>query len=77
MRDRRWKTAKRSALGELRRRPPLGCTLMIGDSAADILAGKAAGTTTCEALYGSGTQLEIKWSGLNLVTRSIQKFPQA
>jgi phosphoglycolate phosphatase-like HAD superfamily hydrolase len=50
---------------------------MIGDSAADILAGKAAGTTTCDALYGSGTQLEIKWSGLNLVTRSIQKFPQA
>ena len=33
--------------------------LMIGDKAADILAGKAAGTFTCGALYGYGTEDEI------------------
>jgi HAD superfamily hydrolase (TIGR01549 family) len=30
--------------------------LMVGDTAADILAGKAAGTTTCAVTYGFGTR---------------------
>jgi phosphoglycolate phosphatase len=31
-------------------------TLMVGDTPADILAGKAAGTTTCAVTYGFGTR---------------------
>jgi phosphoglycolate phosphatase len=31
-----------------------GCTLMVGDTPADILAGKAAGTLTCAVSYGFG-----------------------
>lgn len=35
-------------------------TLMIGDTAADILAGKAAGTVTCGVTYGFAPRAEIE-----------------
>ncbi len=34
--------------------------IMIGDTAADILAGKAAGTVTCGVTYGYGSRKEIE-----------------
>jgi phosphoglycolate phosphatase len=37
-----------------------GCALMVGDTAADILAGKRARTMTCAALYGYGTRSEVE-----------------
>ncbi len=36
-----------------------GHALMVGDTGADIVAGKRAGTFTCGALYGYGTPAEI------------------
>lgn len=36
--------------------------LMVGDTAADILAGKAAGLTTCAVTYGFGTPEELQAS---------------
>jgi HAD superfamily hydrolase (TIGR01509 family) len=41
-----------AALATLHRAPPQA--LMVGDTPADILAGKAAGTKTCAATYGFG-----------------------
>lgn len=42
----------------------LGCspeqTLMVGDTAADVLAGKAAGLKTCAVTYGYGTEGELQ-----------------
>jgi phosphoglycolate phosphatase len=42
----------------------LGCqpqqALMVGDTTADILAGKAAGVTTCAVTYGYGTREELQ-----------------
>jgi HAD superfamily hydrolase (TIGR01509 family) len=34
--------------------------LMVGDTPADILAGKAAGTRTCAVTYGFGTEDELR-----------------
>lgn len=50
-------------------------TLMIGDTAVDILAGKAAGTHTCGALYGYGPQSEIEAVAPDYLIRSIQEVP--
>jgi HAD superfamily hydrolase (TIGR01509 family) len=47
-----------AALAALRCAPPHA--LMVGDTPADILAGKAAGTTTCAVTYGFGTR-EALW----------------
>jgi phosphoglycolate phosphatase len=43
-----------AALAALRCAPPHA--LMVGDTAADVLAGKAAGTKTCAVTYGFGTR---------------------
>jgi phosphoglycolate phosphatase len=43
-----------AALAALHCGPPHA--LMVGDTPADILAGKAAGTTTCAVAYGFGTR---------------------
>jgi phosphoglycolate phosphatase len=43
-----------AALAALHRAPPYA--LMVGDTPADILAGKAAGTMTCAVTYGFGTR---------------------
>lgn len=43
-----------AALAALHCAPPHA--LMVGDTPADILAGKAAGTTTCAVTYGFGTR---------------------
>jgi phosphoglycolate phosphatase len=43
-----------AALAALHCEPPHA--LMVGDTPADILAGKAAGTTTCAVTYGYGTR---------------------
>jgi phosphoglycolate phosphatase len=51
--------------------------LMIGDTAADILAGKAAGTLTCGVLYGYGTEGEIAAASPDFRVRSIAELPPA
>jgi phosphoglycolate phosphatase len=51
--------------------------LMIGDKAADILAGKAAGTFTCGVLYGYGTEDEIAAASPDFLVRSIAELPLA
>jgi 2-phosphoglycolate phosphatase len=38
---------------------PAGRSLMVGDTAADLLAGQAAGTLTCGVTYGYGSFQEI------------------
>ena len=43
-----------AALAELHCAPPNA--MMVGDTPADILAGKAAGTKTCAVTYGFGTR---------------------
>jgi HAD superfamily hydrolase (TIGR01509 family) len=43
-----------AALTALHCEPPHG--LMVGDTPADVLAGKAAGTKTCAVTYGFGTR---------------------
>ena len=49
--------------------------LMIGDTRLDILAGKAAGTLTCGALYGYGTEAEISAASPDFVIRGIAELP--
>jgi 2-phosphoglycolate phosphatase len=44
--------------------------VMIGDVAADILSGKAAGTATCGVLYGYGSQAEVEGSEPDYIVRS-------
>jgi phosphoglycolate phosphatase len=50
-------------------------TLLIGDTADDILAGKAAGTVTVGALYGYGAERDIRGARPDLVIRSIRELP--
>ena len=47
-----------AALAALRCAPPQA--LMVGDTTADILAGKAAGLKTCAVTYGFGSTEEIQ-----------------
>ena len=49
-------------------------TLLIGDTADDIHAGRAAGTLTVGALYGYGTEREIRAAGPDQVIRSIREL---
>ncbi len=46
-------------------------TVMIGDSAIDIQAGKAAGVMTCGVLGGFRTQEEIRASGCDVIIKSL------
>ena len=50
-------------------------TLLIGDAADDILAGRAAGTLTCGALYGYGAERDIRDARPDWVIRSIRELP--
>jgi HAD superfamily hydrolase (TIGR01509 family) len=56
---------------------PPARALMIGDTPLDIVAGKAAGTGTCGALYGYGTEVEIVRAAPDFVIRSIAELPRA
>jgi 2-phosphoglycolate phosphatase len=56
---------------------PPARALMIGDTAFDIVAGKAAGTGTCGALYGYGTEAEIAHAAPDFVIRNIAELPCA
>jgi 2-phosphoglycolate phosphatase len=49
-------------------------TLLIGDTADDIHAGRAAGTLTVGALYGYGTEREIRAARPDQVIRSIREL---
>lgn len=54
---------------------PAERALMVGDTAGDILAGRAAGTRTCGVLYGYGTRAEIEAAAPDHVIRSIRELP--
>jgi phosphoglycolate phosphatase len=55
-------------------------TVMVGDSPADILAGKAAGTATCGVSYGFRSREELLAAGADLVIdrfgELLQHFPK-
>lgn len=46
-------------------------SLMVGDTEADILAGRQAGLTTCAVLYGYGSREEIDVAGPDFVIAAI------
>jgi HAD superfamily hydrolase (TIGR01509 family) len=46
------------------------CALMVGDTPADVLAGKAAGTMTCAVTYGFGTREALLQCAPNYVIDS-------
>ena len=50
-------------------------TLLIGDTADDILAGRAAGTLTVGALYGHGAEREIRAARPDQAIRSLRELP--
>lgn len=52
---------------------PKDRTVIIGDGATDILAGKAAGVITCAVTYGFRSGEELRAAGPDLV---IQEFPE-
>jgi phosphoglycolate phosphatase len=58
----------RAVLAALHCAPPH--TLMVGDTPADILAGKAAGTLTCAVTYGFGTREALLQCGPDRVIDS-------
>ena len=49
---------------------PAGRAVMIGDTAADIGAGKAAGTVTVGVTYGYGSREEVAGAGPDLLIDS-------
>ena len=51
-------------------------TAMIGDSAVDIQAGKAAGVTTCGVLGGFRPREELEAAGCDLIIESLLELPQ-
>jgi len=51
-------------------RTPAGRAVMIGDTAADIGAGKAAGTVTVGVTYGYGSREEVAGAGPDLLIDS-------
>lgn len=48
--------------------------VMIGDTAADILSGKAAGTLTCGVDYGFGTPEEVREANPNFILDEISQL---
>jgi N-acetyl-D-muramate 6-phosphate phosphatase len=50
--------------------------LMVGDSAVDIQAGRAAGAQTVGVLCGFGTEKELRRAGANLILPSIANLPE-
>ncbi len=52
-------------------RVPASLTAMVGDSAVDIQAGKAAGVTTCGVLGGFRSRAELENAGCDLMIESL------
>lgn len=50
--------------------------LMVGDTPADVLAGKAAGTTTCGVTYGFGAREALVQSSPDFVIDSFGQLPE-
>jgi phosphoglycolate phosphatase len=53
-----------------------GETVMIGDSAVDIQAGKAAGVFTCGVLGGFRPEEELKAAGCNLLVENLLQLAE-
>jgi phosphoglycolate phosphatase len=51
-------------------------TTMIGDSAVDIQAGKAAGAVTCAVLGGFRSEQELRATGCDLIINDLLELPQ-
>jgi phosphoglycolate phosphatase-like HAD superfamily hydrolase len=51
-------------------------TLMIGDSAVDIQAGKAAGVTTCGILGGFRSEEELRATNCDLIIHDLLELAQ-
>ena len=51
-------------------------TAMVGDSAVDIQAGKAAGVTTCGVLGGFRPRQELEAAGCDLVIDNLTELAQ-
>ncbi len=51
-------------------------TVMVGDSPADILAGKAAGVATCGVSYGFRSREELQAAGSDVIIDSFEELPQ-
>jgi phosphoglycolate phosphatase len=49
--------------------------LMVGDTASDIEAGKAAGVSTCGALYGYGAESDVARAHPDYMIRSLRELP--
>jgi N-acetyl-D-muramate 6-phosphate phosphatase len=54
---------------------PADC-VMIGDTTADILAGKRAGAQTIGLLCGFGTESELRKAGADLIVRDLEELKQ-
>jgi phosphoglycolate phosphatase len=58
----------------------LGCdareSLMIGDTSADILAGKNAGTSTCGVSYGFGSMTELQSANPDIIIDRLEQLTQ-
>jgi phosphoglycolate phosphatase len=50
-------------------------TVMVGDSAIDVRAGKAAGILTCGVTGGFRDRVELEAAGCDLILRSLQELP--
>jgi phosphoglycolate phosphatase len=50
-------------------------TAMVGDSAVDIEAGKAAGVTTCGVLGGFRPKEELEAAGCDLIVENLRELP--
>jgi phosphoglycolate phosphatase len=50
---------------------PKELTVMVGDSVADVQAGKAAGVATCAVTYGYRTEVELRAAGADYVIHEI------
>jgi phosphoglycolate phosphatase len=53
---------------------PKEFTVMVGDSVADVQAGKAAGVTTCAVTYGYRSEEELRVAGPDYIVQSIAEL---
>ena len=51
-------------------------TVMVGDSPADIIAGKAAGAATCGVSYGFRSREELQAAGSDVIIDRFEDLPQ-
>lgn len=54
---------------------PAGQTVMVGDSAVDVQAGKAAGIATCGIAGGFRGRAELEAAGADLILQSFSQLP--